>query len=109
MHSIRPIWQLSRHHTSLSSFCARSIHSTAPNTANPVPHRVAPGPPPPVPEPVTPDPIERVARKRKQAELISEAKTIRLDAKNPGRVLKKRFWKDVLVKETPGSSQSLGI
>jgi hypothetical protein len=48
---------------------------------------------------------ERVARKKRQAEMMKEAVEIRsssTSASKPKQMLKKRFWKDVTVKETDG-------
>lgn len=84
----------------------RSLHSTATRCATPLPHPSVPGPPPETPEPAPSDALHRVARKRKQAELLKHAQEARAATgtgpAKPKTVLQKRFWKDVSVKETPG-------
>jgi ATP synthase F1 complex assembly factor 2 len=56
------------------------------------------GPPPKAPKP-SPDFGDRVERRKKQEELMKEASSQASHAKYP---LKKRFWKDVHVKESDG-------
>jgi ATP synthase F1 complex assembly factor 2 len=64
------------------------------------------GPPPKAPVPA-PEFGERVERRKKQAELIQQGKEIRAESTKPSAALKKRFWKDVHVKQTPGALFSL--
>ena len=79
------------------------LHTTAVRRATPLPHPSVPGPPPETPTPSASDALHRVARKRKQAELLKQAKDIRTPNKsNSG--LAKRFWKSVTVKETDGTA-----
>jgi ATP synthase F1 complex assembly factor 2 len=49
--------------------------------------------------------LDRLARKRKQADLLQQAKDLRSSASKPKSVLKKRFWTDVSVKETQDGLQ----
>jgi ATP synthase mitochondrial F1 complex assembly factor 2 len=105
MASLRPLSNLSRQFIRINSRNTRSIHASLPKSANPIPHPTAPGPPPPAPEPVIQEPEDRVARKRKQADLLSEARNARTNAQKPSSPLKKRFWKEVSVKETPDGLQ----
>ncbi|KAH8728121.1 Oxysterol-binding protein-domain-containing protein [Phaeosphaeriaceae sp. PMI808] len=49
------------------------------------------------------DALERVARKRRQADLLKQAQDVRQESapsSKPKSLLKKRFWKDVVVRET---------
>ena len=84
------------HHISRRCFRVSSAKSAQPLGAT------TPGPPPPVPE----APSERddaVSRKLKQAELLRKAQALRTDPSKPTPALRKRFWKDVSVKETQGT------
>src|SRR5262245_47628547 len=81
----------------------RCLHTSAARCATPLPHPSVPGPPPESPTPSPSDPLERVARKKKQAELLKQAREVRTTPSKPKSVLQKRFWKDVLVKETEGT------
>lgn len=60
------------------------------------------GPPPkaPVPAPGFGEPVEQ---RKKQAELIQEGKEAPTQPSKPSTTIRKRFWKDVHVKETPGT------
>jgi hypothetical protein len=78
------------------------LHTTASWRATPLPHPSVPGPPPETPTPAPTDALYRVARKKKQAGLLQQAKDIRA-APKPGGALAKRFWKDVTVKEAEGT------
>ncbi|KAJ4336642.1 hypothetical protein N0V95_008560, partial [Ascochyta clinopodiicola] len=51
------------------------------------------------------DALDRVARKRRQAEMLQQAKDVRTTASKPTSPLKKRFWTDVTVKEGGGGLQ----
>jgi ATP synthase F1 complex assembly factor 2 len=68
----------------------------------------AAAPPPPVPTPAAEHVDSRVARRRKQAELLKKGQDLRsVNAGTGGGTAKqKRFWKDVLVKETDGMINS---
>lgn len=89
-----------------STSSARLIHSSAKTSAN-VANIVGTGPPP---EPPTPERVNldaRVARRRKQAEMLKTAKDIRSAKKtasaNKAAPLQTRFWKDVGVHEVDGT------
>ncbi|KAL2357090.1 hypothetical protein BJ546DRAFT_837702 [Cryomyces antarcticus] len=106
MESLRPLIRASasaprilRHRQYAPLQC---LHTTTPKPATPLPHPTAPGPPPKAPLPSVTQPEDRVARKRKQAELLQRGQALRADPAKPGAALQKRFWKDVSVKETPG-------
>lgn len=74
----------------------------SPSTAaNPLPFASV-GPPPSAPLPATSQYGERVDRRRRQAELLKRGQDLRASQMKPGSALKKRFWKDVSVKSTPG-------
>ena len=65
-----------------------------------------PPPDPPVPK-AEADARERIARRRRQAEMLKQARGIRSAQKPSGGdgrsgLLKRRFWKDVSVKEVDG-------
>jgi ATP synthase F1 complex assembly factor 2 len=47
-----------------------------------------------------------VARKKKQAELLKQAREVRAAPTRPKTVLQKRFWQDVTVQETAGMTPS---
>jgi chaperone required for assembly of F1-ATPase len=81
------------------------LHTSSSKPATPLPFTTAPAPPPPAPEPVLSTPEERVARKRKQAELLKLGRELKANRKAPATSLRKRFWKDVTVKETPEGHQ----
>jgi chaperone required for assembly of F1-ATPase len=86
----------------------RCLHASAGRHATPSPFPSVVGPPPSTPTPHPSDALERVARKRRQAELVSQAQDIRSSAapsQKPKAMLKKRFWKDVTVKETDDGLQ----
>lgn len=94
---------------SISSRC-RAIHSSAPDPANVSPF-YATGPPPEPPQPAPEHPYAKIERRRKQAELLRNAKELRKassagSAKTP---LKKRFWQDVHVKEVDGACPLLSV
>ncbi|KAM0355736.1 hypothetical protein ACHAPU_000122 [Fusarium lateritium] len=81
----------------------RPIHTTVVKAANVAPV-VGTGPPPEPPIEHT-DVHQRVARRRRQAEMLKNAKEIRNASSAKGGGLKKRFWKDVSVKEVDGTLQ----
>jgi ATP synthase F1 complex assembly factor 2 len=80
---------------------SRNIHNSTPNSATPLHHPTVPGPPPGPPQQPNTETQERLARKRQQAESFLEGVNSRPSAGKPTSLLKKRFWKDVSVKETP--------
>ncbi|OAA45044.1 ATP12 ATPase family protein [Metarhizium rileyi] len=83
---------------------ARTMHATAYKAA-----KVAPvlgtGPPPEPPTPAVRNMSERIERRRKQAEMLKQAKAIRNAKDGKTTVLRKRFWKDVSVQEVQGALQ----
>lgn len=84
---------------------SRALHSSSADPANVAPF-CATGPPPEPPQPAAEHPYAKVERRRKQAELLKNAKEIRdaSSGKNSGKSpLKKRFWQDVHVKEVDGA------
>ncbi|OCL04914.1 F1-ATP synthase assembly protein [Glonium stellatum] len=81
------------------------LHTSSQRPATPLPHPTTPGPPPEPPTPAASQAEDRVARKRKQAELLRKAQEIRTNPTKPKTVLQKRFWKDVTVKDTPDGLQ----
>ena len=88
----------------------RSIHSTSIRTANPLPI-TATGPPPAAPLPPASERGSRIDRRRQQAELLQQNREVRASdpsgkAKSP---LKQRFWKDVSVEATPGTTNFLHL
>ena len=102
MKSIRPIAAPLRSCSRLPITSLRLIHSTCSNSANPIPHPAAPAPPPPPPTIPTTDREERIARKKRQAELLHAARNIRSDPNKSTSPLKRRFWTDVTLKRTDG-------
>ena len=79
-----------------------TFHTGIPRAATPLPLPPAVGPPPPAPLPAASQYGERVDRRRRQAELLKRGQDLRASHMTPGSALKKRFWKDVHVKTTPG-------
>ncbi|KAH6697233.1 ATP12 protein [Plectosphaerella plurivora] len=90
---------------------ARAISSTTQKPADVAPI-VGTGPPPAPPSTNgqdyqgprnSEDPIARVQRRRRQAELLKNAKELKNAAQaGPSAGMKRRFWKDVTVKEVDG-------
>ena len=87
----------------------RAIHHSGAREADVAPV-VGTGPPPapPVPESKTAELDERVARRRRQAEMLKRARELRgkpvggAAAKKSPALLKRRFWDDVFVREVDG-------
>ena len=79
----------------------RCLHASPFRAANPLPNTAA-GPPPSAPIPAASQYGERVDRRRRQAELLKRGQDIRGSQMKPGSAMKKRFWKDVNVKQDPG-------
>jgi len=86
-----------------SRFAQRCIHSSPPKPATVAPI-TASGPPPTAPVPSAEHVDSRVARRRKQAELLKKGRDLRAVASGTGggTAKLKRFWKDVHVKDTEG-------
>ncbi len=82
----------------------RNFHNSSLHLATPLPVGVV-GPPPNPPLPAAPQYGERIERRRKQAQMLQQAKELRSSQSSKGKQspLKKRFWKDVDVKETPSN------
>ncbi|KAK5166712.1 ATP synthase mitochondrial F1 complex assembly factor 2 [Saxophila tyrrhenica] len=80
-------------------FLPRHLHTTTPNEATPVAHPTVPGPPPQAPQAAAAYPQDRVARKRQQAEALRQNRELKTNPSKPGSTLRKRFWKDVHVKD----------
>jgi ATP synthase F1 complex assembly factor 2 len=88
------------------STSSRLLHSTVVRAADVAPI-VGTGPPPEAPVPGAAELHERVQRRRKQAEMLKNAKEIRSAqaGKSGGAGIKKRFWKEVSVAEVDGALQ----
>lgn len=76
------------------------LHTSFSRSATPLPHLITPAPPPEPPTSAPSEAEDRVARKRKQAELFRKAQEVRTNPAKPKTVLQKRFWKNVTVKDT---------
>jgi hypothetical protein len=81
-----------------------AIHSSTTAPADVAPF-YSTGPPPEPPQPAVEHPYAKIERRRKQAELLKHAKELRdvESGKSSGKLLKKRFWKDVHIKEVDGT------
>jgi hypothetical protein len=81
----------------------RPLHTSSPNAALPLPYSLGQGPTPAPPTAPTAESDERIARKKKQAAIIAQVRNEKFEASTkPTTVLKKRFWTDVHVRESPG-------
>ncbi|KAI9668604.1 MAG: ATP synthase complex assembly protein atp12 [Alyxoria varia] len=78
----------------------RELHWTTSNAATPLPLPTQPGPPPKPPLPSASFQGEQVARKKGQAELRELGKQLKANPAKPSTALRKRFWKNVSVKNT---------
>ena len=85
--------------------CYRCLHTTSSNEATPLPHPTIVAPPPSAPQSSPANPQERVLRKRQQAEALRQARELKVNPSKPGTALQRRFWKDVVVKETEDGLQ----
>ncbi|KAK5128873.1 hypothetical protein LTR85_000206 [Meristemomyces frigidus] len=85
----------------------RCLHTTPSREATPLPHPTVPGPPPQAPQASVTFPQDRIAKKRQQAELLKQGQQARVDAGKPTSALRKRFWKNVSVKDTDEGLQVL--
>ena len=97
----RPILPSSKARTAL--FSQRCLHSTPTKEATISPASIV-APPPPAPVPSAEHVDSRVARRRKQAELLKRGQDMRdiAGGKGSGTAKTKRFWKDVHVKHADG-------
>ena len=84
-------------------FTRRCLHTTQPKSATVYPV-TASGPPPSTPVASADHVDSRVARRRKQAELLQRGQDLRAvrSGSGSGTAKTKRFWKDVHVKHTDG-------
>ncbi|KAI4196108.1 MAG: hypothetical protein LQ350_006771 [Teloschistes chrysophthalmus] len=105
--SPRPFRQLPRVRLSTRP-TRRLLHPSPSSAANPLPV-TQPGPPPTAPLPAASHYGERVDRRRRQAELIRKGQEIRTNQSKPANTLKKRFWKDVSIRTSPGMIPNLQI
>lgn len=94
-----PLRQLTRIVNSTTPY--RPIHSTVAKAANVAPI-VGTGPPPEAPAATVPSAYQHVERKKRQAEMLRQAKDIRDGKDKKSAPLKKRFWTDVHVVEVDG-------
>ncbi len=87
----------------VSGFAQRSLHTLPPNPAAVSPI-TASGPPPTAPIPSAEHVDSRVARRRKQAELLKRGQDLRAVAAGTGggTAKTKRFWQNVHVKSAHG-------
>lgn len=83
----------------------RNLHTTPSQDARISPITAA-GPPPKPPVPSTEHIDIRVARKKKQSELLKRGQDLRASHMKPGTSASKRFWKDVHVRDGTGELQS---
>merc|ERR1712000_220679 len=95
-----PLRQLTRIVNSTTPY--RPIHSTVAKAANVAPI-VGTGPPPEAPAATVPSAYQHVERKKRQAEMLRQAKDIRDGKDKKSAPLKKRFWTDVHVVEVDGA------
>jgi ATP synthase F1 complex assembly factor 2 len=79
---------------------SRNIHNSPSTSATPLPHATVPAPPPGPPQQHPTEAQDRLNRKRQQAEAFLAGVNSRPSPGKPVSILKKRFWKDVSVKET---------
>ncbi|ROW13698.1 hypothetical protein VPNG_04519 [Cytospora leucostoma] len=91
---------------SRAATASRTIHSSSAAPADVAPFSAS-GPPPEAPQPAVEHPYAKIERRRRQADLLKNAKEIRdaASGKSTGKVLRRRFWKDVHIKEVDGSYQ----
>ncbi|KAL8819819.1 MAG: hypothetical protein Q9223_001825 [Gallowayella weberi] len=82
---------------SLATSYRRCLTASSLVLANPLSISQA-GPPPTAPLPAASQYGERVDRRRRQADLVKKGQEMRMEQLKPGRALKQRFWKDVVVK-----------
>lgn len=101
--------RLSLSNSRTGSVAPPPIASRAIHLSTTAPAGVAPfystGPPPEPPQPAVEHPYAKIERRRKQAELLKHAKELRdvESGKSSGKLLRKRFWKDVHIKEVDGT------
>jgi hypothetical protein len=88
----------------ITAFASRCLHTTPPQPATVIGRLTTTGPPPKAPIPSAEFVESRVARRRKQAELLKRGQDLRAVAGGTGggTAKLKRFWKDVHVKHVDG-------
>ena len=77
----------------------RHLHTTSEKEATPVVHPTIVGPPPQPPQNAATSPVDRLARKRQQAEAFRQSQQAKTNPAKPTSALQKRFWQNVHVKE----------
>lgn len=87
----------------------RFFHASASQRATPIPHVPFAGQPPNPPTVSAEQPEDRLARKRRQAELLLQGQKAKVDTAKPKTLLQKRFWKDVVVKNSDGMYDEYGV
>nr|POF23949.1 protein atp12, mitochondrial [Quercus suber] len=90
-----------------SSRHIRYLHASLPSEAQPLPHTPVAGPPPGAPQAAVDYPQDRLVRKRQRAELLIESQKAKVNPAKPASALQKRFWKNVVVKDTEAGLQIL--
>ncbi|KAG6003786.1 hypothetical protein E4U21_001690 [Claviceps maximensis] len=100
-----PLRVLSHRTITAPSQCRSTMmHTTACKAANVAP-TLGTGPPPEPPTPTVRNMNERIERRRKQAEMLKQAKVLRNTRDGKTTTLRKRFWKEVTVSEVDGALQ----
>lgn len=88
-----------------SKIASRTLFNSRSQLATALPI-TATGPPPSAPQPAASQYSERIEKRRRQAELIKQGKELRASQQGgKSSPLRKRFWKEVHVKETPDGFQ----
>ncbi|PGG98795.1 ATP synthase mitochondrial F1 complex assembly factor 2 [Blastomyces parvus] len=103
--SPRPLSRLSGAvHAPLRSQYVQHVHSSTATAA--VAHPITVSGPPPKPPSPSPEFLERIERRKKQAELIQQGNVVRSgQGSSSAKPLKRRFWKDVHVREVDDGYQ----
>ena len=81
----------------------RAIHDSTRRFAVPLPHLAAPGPPPSPPKEETTNRRNSLHSHRQKSESFAAPKASDGNSKKASGLLKKRFWREVHIKETEGS------
>ena len=103
----KAIWRCPEHRIAWP-LTPRCLHTSTPHPATVAPI-TAPGPPPTAPLPSAEHVDSRVARRRKQAELLKRGQDLRSVAGGTGggSAKTKRFWKDVHVQHADGMGPAI--
>nr|OQO20470.1 hypothetical protein B0A51_14721 [Rachicladosporium sp. CCFEE 5018] len=83
----------------------RCLHTSTTRPATPLPHPTVVGPPPPPPQVSVSSSEAALNRKREIADRLKAGENLKVDPAKPTTALKKRFWKDVSIVETPTGLQ----